>query len=225
MFRKYEKTFRIIVPQVHVKGKLYLSDRDLKTLLGGKCTVTEKLDGANIGIIRTPNEFRFQKRGSLVDTSEHEQFSFLKAWGYNNYEKLMKIPVGYIVYGEFLRCVHTVTYDKLPDWVCVFNVWDIKTQKYLNWDSIQSLCDSCGLATVPLIKVDYINLMELFNMIPSTSYYGSEPAEGIVVTNYRQQIRGKLVREEFVKHLEEVEHWRYQQVKYNQLKGESNESD
>jgi hypothetical protein len=29
MFRKYEKTFRILVPEINVRGKFYLSDEML----------------------------------------------------------------------------------------------------------------------------------------------------------------------------------------------------
>jgi len=35
MYRKYEKTYRILVPQISTKGKHYLSDSDTKKLLGG----------------------------------------------------------------------------------------------------------------------------------------------------------------------------------------------
>ena len=52
MFRKYEKTYRILVPQIDVKGKHYLSKKEVKKLLGGNVTIMEKLDGANVGIIR-----------------------------------------------------------------------------------------------------------------------------------------------------------------------------
>ena len=216
MFRKYEKTFRILVPEINVRGKFYLSDEEHKRLLGGRVFVTEKLDGANIGIIRTRDGFRFQKRGSLVDIGEHPQYGFLKAWGNQNYEKLMKIQEGWIVYGELLKYVHTVEYDALPDWVCVFNIWDRK--HYMPFDEVQSMCEEWGIQTVPLLFEGYTTRSELFQMLPNPSRYGSEKAEGIVVTNPRQQLRGKLVREEFVKHLEDHEHWRYQQLTENRLR-------
>ena len=69
MFLKYPKIYRILVPQVNVKGKHFLSDKDTKRLLDGNVTLLEKLDGANVGIIKTKDGFKLQKRGSLVDTS------------------------------------------------------------------------------------------------------------------------------------------------------------
>ncbi len=76
MFRKYEKTFRILVPTIEVPGKLVLSKNDAGALLSGNVIIEEKMDGANVGIIRHKNGFALQKRGSLVGPSEHEQFEF-----------------------------------------------------------------------------------------------------------------------------------------------------
>jgi hypothetical protein len=41
--------------------------------------------------------------------------------------------------------------------------------------------------------------------------------EGLVVKNYRKQMRGKLVRPEFMKELEEEDHWLHKAMKRNQL--------
>ena len=120
MFRKYEKTYRILVPQMNTKGKHYLPDKEVKKLLNREVIITEKLDGANTGIIRHKDTFRLQKRGSLVDQSEHAQFNFFKAWSYENYDKLMKIPEGTVLYGELMFCKHTVFYNKLPSFFIAF---------------------------------------------------------------------------------------------------------
>ncbi len=50
MFRKYEKTPRILTPNFNVPGKLYLSKDEVKSLLAGEVVVEEKMDGANVGI-------------------------------------------------------------------------------------------------------------------------------------------------------------------------------
>lgn len=220
MFRKYEKTFRIQVPQFDLKSKFSLSKEDTKLLLGGKITVTEKLDGANTGIIRHKDTFHLQKRGSLVGTSEHLQFGFFKNWSSTNYEKIMKIPENYIVYTELLFCVHTVFYNQLPDYVLVFAIYDKKKNRYLEWDFVENLCAATGLQHVPLIGEDiYRSREHLFELIPDKSDYGSEPAEGIVIWNYKHQLRGKLVRPEFVKRMEEEdEHWTRKEVKINELR-------
>jgi hypothetical protein len=218
MFRKYEKTYRILVPQINVKGKHFLSKDEMRALLGGEVTLLEKLDGANTGIIPTRDWFRLQKRGSLVDASEHHQFNFFKAWSEQNYEKLIDIPKHYRVYGELMRCVHTVNYNKLPDWFVVFGIFDTKLMQYLSWNNVIALCDGWGLSTVPTIANGvHVEKMDLFNLIPDVSGYGDEAAEGLVVWNYRRQMRGKLVREEFVKHMDNSGHWMTKELKFNSL--------
>lgn len=217
MFRKYEKTFRVLVPQINVKGKFFLSDKETKLLLAGKITITEKIDGANTAIIRHKDIFKLQKRGSLIDIGEHEQFNFFRDWAYKRYDKIMQIPKNLIVYGELMRCVHTIYYDKLPDWFCVFNIYSKNHKEYLPFDEVIDLTNKIGFSRVPFIARNHFDKLDLFDLIPKISNYGSEVAEGIVITNERQQLRGKLVREEFVKDMEESDHWRNQPLRFNKL--------
>ena len=125
----------------------------------------------------------------------------------------MKIPKQHIVYAELLRCVHTIKYDQLPDWVCVFGIWDTRKAEYLPWKAVQSHCEEWALSTVPHIVTGHLEKNELTGFIPNPSLYGSTKAEGIVVWNYRQQIRGKIVRPEFMKQIDEDDHW----TKYNSV--------
>lgn len=219
MFRKYEKTYRVIVPQINIRGKHFLSKKDVKRLLGGKITISEKIDGANCGIIRNKNDFRLQKRGSLVGFSEHEQFNRLKAYSQEYYDKFMSIPKNTILYGEWCYCQHTVYYNNLPDWFLAFGWFDRKTNKYKSWDELRELCDKIGLHTVPHLYSGYINSKdELFNFMPDPSNCGEDVGEGIVIWNYRQQMRGKVVRAEFQKSMDEDGHWMYKKMTYNKIK-------
>lgn len=218
VFRKYEKTYRVLVPQISTKGKHFLSSPDVSKLLNGNVVITEKMDGANTGIVRRKNEFRLQKRGSLVGESEHAQFGFFKAWSMSNYEKLMKIPVNTILYGELMHTVHTIYYDELPDYFLAFAWFDCKTNRYMHWDDLTELCNDIGLHTVPYIaSAKSPNKDELFDFIPKKSAYGNLPAEGVVVWNYKKQMRGKVVRAEFQKDMDNDGHWMYKPVKTNKL--------
>lgn len=220
MFRKYEKTFRILVPQIDIHGKYFLSDQDTKRLFGGKLIITEKLDGANVGIVRHKDTYRLQKRGSLVDRSEHEQYNFFRDWAFRNEDKLMRLPKGTVAYGELMRCIHTIHYNRLPDWVCFFDIWSNQHNEYLPWDETVEIFKEVGLYTVPWINsCEGVNRGNIFNMIPKISLYGSGDAEGVVVKNYRQQLRGKVVQEKFVKEMEESDHWRQQPLRFNSLRG------
>ena len=122
MFLKYEKTFRIPIPQIKVPGKLILSRKELQLLLAGKVEIEEKMDGANVGIIRHKKGFSLQKRGSLVGQSEHEQFQYFHAWANRiKYDNIMSVPPNHLLYGELLYAVHTIYYDNLPDYFLVFD--------------------------------------------------------------------------------------------------------
>jgi len=217
MFYKYPKTFRILLPEIDIKGKHFLSKADVKKLLGGKVTILEKMDGANVGIIRTKNEFRLQKRGSLVGASTHNQFNYFKAWSYNNYDKLMAIPKNTILFGELCYAVHTITYDKLPDYFLAFAWLDRVSNTYYHWTDLVELCDKIGLSTVPHIYSGYTNKMDLFNMMPDPSHYSTHKSEGLIVWNYRQNMRGKIVREEFQKSMDDEGHWRTKPITVNEL--------
>lgn len=216
MFRKYEKTFRILVPQYPgVKGKHYLPTKEVKELLRGRCVITEKMDGANIGIIGTKQGFKMQKRGSLVDISEHAQFGRFKAWANEKYDVLSHIPNKWILYGELMHTVHSVYYDKLPDWVLIFGIWDGK--EYMEWEEVEEYCSDNGLYTVPHLFTssgwDRNTIVD--DCMPDDSFYGSEEAEGIVIYNYKRQQRAKVVKEEFVKGI--GKHWTSNAVKINKI--------
>lgn len=217
MFRKYEKTFRILLPEIDVKGKHFHSAADTQRLLNGNVTVTEKVDGANVGIIRTKERFRLQKRGSLVDMGEHVQFNFFKAWSEVNQDKLIEIPKDCILYGELMYAKHHVFYNQLPDYFLPFGMCE--NDVYWPHEALLEWCNMVGLHPVPFIYHGPVTKDDLFKMIPDVSAYGDEPAEGIVLFNHKKQMRGKVVREEFVKELNEGDHWITKSVTKNLLTG------
>ncbi len=76
MFRKYEKTFRVDTPKIQIKNKFSLCHDDQLRLLDGKIEITEKMDGANVGIVRSKQGWTLQKRRGLAEEGVHAQFSF-----------------------------------------------------------------------------------------------------------------------------------------------------
>lgn len=201
------------------KNKRCLTSAEVQALLGGAVTIEEKVDGANAGVIRHKQGFHLQKRGSLVGTSEHEQFQFFHNWAnYQNYDKLMGLPKGYIVYGELMFAVHSIFYDRLPDYFLVFEVWN--GQRYLSRAERDAFCDKYGFHQVPLLAEGHFNIGELAELIPATSAFG-DTIEGIVVKRYRkkqkERLVGKIVRPEFIKKMDESEHWTKYNIKRNLL--------
>jgi hypothetical protein len=218
MFVKWPKTFRILISQVNIKGKHFLSDEETKLLLAGEVSLQEKIDGANTGIIRTKDGFKLQKRGSLVGQSEHIQFGAFIAWSNRNYMKLIQLPKDTILYGEWCFARHTIFYNKLPDYFLAFALYDVKTGSLRSRDEMTKLCDNIGLSYVPEVARGYFKKDDLFSYIPNISNFGDSKAEGIVVEKIKNGSRGKIVREEFVKNIEEDDHWSKKSIVRNLLK-------
>lgn len=199
MFVKYEKTFHVFP----VTSKFNLDNTQLKRLFAGEVIVEEKMDGSNIGIIRHNKGFSLQKRNSLVGPSEHEQFSFFNNWAHQQkYEQIMSLPVGTLLYGELLYATHTIYYDKLPEYVLIF---DAKQDgDWLDYDDRKHLCESHGFTMVPLVGRGNFSKNDVEGMVPEASAYGPI-AEGIVIKRYAKHgyFRGKLVKPGFMKQIEE----------------------
>lgn len=215
-FRKYEKTFRILTPNIKVPGKFSLTHGEQRDLLVGQLEITEKVDGANVGIIRGKGDkWILQKRRGLADEGVHAQFSFFWNWARHNLDKILNIPHNWIVYGELCFAKHNIYYDLLPSYFLVFDIWD--RNKYLKHEEKEKL-NFLGFKHVPLLHLGYCdNLLELEKLITKTSLAINSLMEGIVVKNYRKQVRGKLVRKEFMKELEEEDHWLHKAMTKNQL--------
>lgn len=218
MFQKYLKTYRVPVPQFDVKGKLFLSKSDISLLLAGKVIIEEKMDGANTGIIRHKHGFSLQKRGSLVGQSEHAQFGFFHNWAnQQNYDRIMEVPPGHLIYGELCWAVHHLYYDSLPDYFLVFDILNTKRDRWMNRYERDEFCNRFGFHQVPLVAEGYFDKTDLADLIPERSAYG-ERSEGIVIKRYRKKeyLRAKLVRPGFVKELDEDdEHWTRRELRIN----------
>lgn len=223
MFRKYEKTYRIVSPNYKVKGKFNLTRAEQNGLITGRVQITEKVDGANVGIIRgKKDKWVLQKRRGLADEGSHAQFSFFWNWARYNIDKILRIPNGWIIYGELCFAKHHVSYDMLPSYFLVFDIWDGK--QYLKESEIEA--NNLGFKHVPILYEGYIdNVLELEKFITTSNLATKSIMEGIVVKNRRKQTRGKLVRPEFMKGIEDEGHWMYKSVKKNTLAPDANAYD
>lgn len=217
MFRKYEKTFRITTPNYRVKGKLNLTKPEQKALFAGKVQITEKVDGANTAIIRGKGDkWTLQKRRGLADEGVHAQFSFFWNWARHNEEKILKIPNGWIVYGELCFAKHHVYYDMLPSYFLVFDVWD--TGRY--HEDSPAVASQLGFQHVPVLYEGYIDgMLDLEKFIGQSKLASESVMEGVVAKKHHKKnyLRGKLVRPEFMKDIEDEGHWMHRPYSKNIL--------
>ena len=219
MFIKYAKTFRLQVPEFNIGAKLTLSKKEARRLLAAKVTVEEKIDGANTGIIRHKGGFSLQKRGSLVGQSEHEQYGRFHAWAWQEkYDNIMAVPEGHLIYGEWAYAQHHIYYDRLPDYFLIFDI--LKNGRWFNRDERTNFCYTYEFHQVPLIAEGYFTVGDILNLMPKKSAFGDR-AEGIVIKRYRKKeyMRGKVVWPEFIKEIDDSEHWSRKQLRINKLLG------
>lgn len=226
MFRKYERTFRIKIPQFEISSKHFHSKTDTRSLLTGKVLITEKIDGANVAIGRKKQDpgFFLQKRGSLVGASEHAQFNSFVGWAHSRIPQILEVPQRYIVYGEYMYATHHIFYDRLPDLFIVFNVWDKEEEGYMGWPRLQGFCQRHGFLHVPVIYYGPApTITQLADYIPKVSAFSSDkPAEGVVVTNYKKQLRGKVVRLRFMDELDDQGSWWDTELRRNKVVSDFN---
>lgn len=208
------------------KRKKCLSEENVNDLLRGHVNIEEKFDGGVLGLAWGGDRPLTVGKHSMVDYDvRSKRFYGLTEWIYNNYEKIEQIPLGWIVYGEWMRVIHHIPYVDLPDYFLGFDVWDGNKKKFLNWIDRSIFLDSIGFAEVPTIYSgtdlgveDIICIAEGVGGVSNKSIYNyQEIIEGLIIRNDNGLI-GKYVRREFMEELEDSENWLLAPVVENKLR-------
>ncbi|KAJ1563690.1 hypothetical protein HK096_011498 [Nowakowskiella sp. JEL0078] len=138
------------------------------TNLGQKTLVIdEKIDGANLGISAVYSNgtwnLRAQNRGHFVNSESHDQFNNLDSWLSANQSNILDVLgcQGDIVkegeisprvlFGEWCRATHSIFYDRLPDTFIAFDIFIIKTKRFLSKSIFRQIMNNSGLDCVPVI--------------------------------------------------------------------------
>lgn len=222
--KKYDRIYRICpkkmkgIPKYlleniadHPKKKKCLTDVELNTLLGGHTIFEEKVDGGVVGIAWDGEKHLAIGKHSMINYNDNsKKFYGLNSWIYSNYEKIQKIPLGWVVYGEWLRARHNISYDKLPDYFVVFDVWD--GYRCIDLQSRSEFLRKLGFTEVPFIYAgvdvdieDVLCIADGLSVSNKSRFSSVETIEGIVIKNYDKQLFGKYVRREFLESIEA--HW------------------
>lgn len=194
---------------------------EAEALFAGEVVVEEKIDGANIGISTTEaGELRVQNRGSYLERrTAHPQFRSLWSWLSAREAELANVLwPNLLLFGEWCYAVHSVAYDRLPDWFLGFDIHDRETGTF--WDTVRrdALLTELHLCSVPRLAKGRFSMDGLKELMAGPSRVGGAAMEGIVV---RQEsggcttARAKLVRAEFSQAIEE--HWSRGPLRQNKL--------
>lgn len=198
-----------------------LSSHDALRLLEGDVIVEEKLDGANIGISCHANgELRAQNRGQYLDLPTSGQFSRLHDWIYTHTTEIQKVLTpDLILFGEWCSARHSITYDKLPDWFLLFDVYDKSACTFWSVTRRNALGHAAGLKVVPTLFTGTASIESLTALIEGAkSLFGPSAREGVVVrrdVGDWNEARAKLVSSEFTQSI--TAHWRNRHLQWNRL--------
>ncbi len=217
-FTRFPSTPYLVRPAgVDVRDDKVLTDAERDEFLAHPLHVEEKVDGQNLGISNGPDGLQFQARGSYVQPGGRH-FRGLATWVAPRRQRLADgLRDDLIVFGEWCAVTHSVSYDALPDWFLVFDVYDRSTGLFWEPELRDVLAEDLGLCTVPFLATGHFGFDELTGLM-TTSRLGHERMEGVVartVTSDGAQHRAKVVRPEFVQQIDQ--HWMSGQYTMNRL--------
>ncbi|GMF12968.1 unnamed protein product [Phytophthora lilii] len=201
--------------------------------------ITEKVDGANMGISLYANgALVVQNRSHIVSSETHRQFreldEFLSTHRAVLYEILYRdvlFPGRFILYGEWLAATHSIPYSRLGSLFYAFDLYDRESGQFWDRSSLQELLsasaascqDEHAIQLVPKLWEGRAlpprdELVAMAQHQPSQFYAG--PVEGIYVKYERLgrvKERSKVVRSDF---LAGDAHWsqRPEGLRFNTLK-------
>lgn len=198
-----------------------LSPTEATTLLSEAAVVEEKLDGANLGLSLSPaGGLRAQNRGHFLAEPYTGQFSRLASWlTLHAHALCAALTPDLILFGEWCAARHSLSYDRLPDWFLLFDVFDRRAQKF--WSSVRrnALAEDVGLTCVAQIARGHVSSPQLENMLATEpSRYRQGPLEGLVIRRESKdwcQSRAKLVRADFAQAIDA--HWRKRTIDWNRV--------
>ena len=188
--------------------------------------VTEKIDGANLGIsLDSSGRILIQNRAHWVNSKTHFQFKKLDIWVEKHREALTGIlgvdpifPERYILFGEWMVCVHSIKYTRLPNRFLAFDLYDRSRKVFVSRDVLEAKLGGSGIAIVPTVmRIEghpeegagpvMPSDEELKGMVQQPSRFYDGRVEGVYVKVEKGGVvvgRGKVVRADFIAG---NEHW------------------
>jgi len=200
-----------------------LSPGEASKLLTSDVVVEEKLDGANLGFsVSAEGKLQAQNRSHYVAAPYTGQFSRLRSWiPVHEAEFIKALGSDLIAFGEWCAARHSLSYDQLPDWWLLFDVYDRKERRFWSTARRNQWASALGISTVPTLDRGKLSLSSLKEMLQEErSAFSTGPLEGVVVRTEDDawlNARAKLVRADFTQHIES--HWRARSLEWNKLSG------
>ena len=167
----------------HIEGsRLQDGDGDLSqiplcSIAGKRVTVTEKVDGANVGISFSGGELMLQSRGHYLTGGHRERdYELFKIWATTHRDELYSIlSERYIMYGEWLYAKHKIYYNRLPHYFLEFDIFDRDTGEFLDTGTRMRMLNGSSVCSVPILFEGEIRTKgQLTDLITQSRYIAGD---------------------------------------------------
>lgn len=219
-FFKFPRTPHLVwLEESSPRGDKLMPAREAGEWLRRPMSVEEKVDGANLGLSLDDGRLRAQSRGHYLDRRAAGQWKPLWRWLAQREGRLRALlGPSMIAFGEWCFAEHSVSYDSLPDWFLLFDVYDRRERRFWSRVRRDEWARDAGLWTVPLVATGVLGLPALRKLLVP-SRLGSVAAEGIYLrwdAGDWLVARAKVVRPGWV--MASDDHWSSGQLKANRLR-------
>lgn len=202
-------------------------DEFWNSLSNGEPHITEKVDGANMGMTLFDGQPLIRNRSHILcknysnlRTVAKQQFAPVWNWFYQNKDWFpeLELALGFMpsLYGEWLYARHTVEYNELPDYFIVFDVYDPEKRIFLDSAVYRPILEQVGFKMVPELYRGSVTEKMLLGFRDGKSEFSSERKEGIylrVMKDGAVEKRFKMVRNNFIA----GERWDNKQITKNRI--------
>ncbi|RLN98844.1 hypothetical protein BBJ28_00024476 [Nothophytophthora sp. Chile5] len=198
--------------------------------------ITEKLDGANMGIsLSSDGSLLVQNRSHLVNSETHRQFKALGDFLRSHREVLCAIlhrdplfPGRFILYGEWLAATHSIAYTRLRSRFYAFDLFDRETGRFWDRSALEELLElsaaSCDGVKAAIQMVPTLwkgrtlpSRDDLVEMVQQQSQFYDGRVEVVYIKwecDGSVKERSKIVRGDFIAG---NEHWTQRDLHFNRL--------
>jgi hypothetical protein len=190
-----------------------LDEQELHQLLNGEVVIEEKIDGANLGVsFSGDGELLIQHRGGYLSPPWEGEYHGLDQWITSRQENLFdELEARFILFGEWCRSRHSIPYDRLPDYLIGFDVFDRRRGYFLDNRQRNSVLKRLEIPMPCLVGRGVFSITDVIAILQNSEscYRSHGEAEGLYLRrceNGRVVARGKLVNSGFVQSIDT--HWR-----------------
>jgi len=156
---------------------------------GKDCYISVKVDGTSATYVRYSDEYNIwyhvcSRNLSFKFNENNENNAYFKIWNRYNIKKILESEGDIAIQGEICGPGIQKNPMKLTEIdFFVFNVYDIKIGKYLDYEDLIMFCNAVGLKTVPIIgKYNFNYTMDELIEMARGKYEGTDcNREGIVI--------------------------------------------